>query len=513
MLPVSQVTCQMQFQRHNQLFTNGLLLLPNGSFAPGSLLVEGDLITRIFPEGESLPDVVTVDLAGRTLVPGFVDAHIHLSELALKRQRCDLAGAESAGEVVERLKKAKTPGGREAVVGVDWDESAWKNKSFPTRVSLDEVDRDRPVYARRICGHVGVVNSAFMALLDPSSDYVDRDSGVITEFAVESANQLSRPPATAIVPAVEEAIAELHSLGITGIHDIVGPHSYDAYLDGIHSSSLPLRIDVMLITDPDEFGRLAKKNPDIGGGRFRPAGIKLFSDGSFGGWTAALNSPYADKQTIGEFLLDEDELERTLRRCCDEGISCAVHAIGDRAIRTVLLQMAKFPSNPDLFRIEHAELIGWDELRMLEKTRVFLCMQPNFVRNWQQPGGLYETRLGRDRWFRCNLFRSLHDAGVDFMFSSDGMPPGPLYGAGGATSHPLQAERLSLAETIHAYTAAPSSYGAFKRNTGRLENGFLADLVVLSGDTSSGDPDLLEVDITFVGGKPVYRREGPDGFE
>ena len=496
-----------------KLFTNGLLLLPGGSFAPGSLLVEGDSIARVFPDGEPLPDVDTVDLAGRTLIPGFVDGHIHLSALALKRLRCDLAGAGSARGVVERLKAVKTPGEREAVVGVDWDESTWKNKFFPTRPMLDEVDRDRPVYARRICGHVGVVNSVFMALIDPPPGTIDRESGVITEFAVELANKLSRPPAAAIVPAIDEAIAELHRLGITGIHDILGTHFYDAYLDGVRTSRLPLRIDAMLVAGPREYRQLAEKASDIDEDLFRPAGIKLFADGSFGGWTAALNSPYSDSQTIGEFLLDEDELEHTLRRCCAEGISCAVHAIGDRAIRTVLLQMAKFPSNPDLFRIEHAELIGWDELRMLEKTRVFLCMQPNFVRNWQQPGGLYETRLGRDRSRRCNPFRSLRDAGVNYLFGSDGMPPGPLYGAGGATFHPLRTERLSLAETFETYTAAPSRYGNFRRNTGRLERGFLADLVVLSGDTGPGDPDLLEVDITYVGGEPVYRRGDPDGFD
>ncbi len=93
------------------LLTNGLLLLPDGRFTPGSLLVEGETITRVFPDGEVLPEVFTVDLAGRTLIPGFIDAHVHLSALALKRLRCDLAIAQSAQEIIERLKAAGPPDG------------------------------------------------------------------------------------------------------------------------------------------------------------------------------------------------------------------------------------------------------------------------------------------------------------------------------------------------------------------------------------------------------------------
>lgn len=488
------------------IYTNARLFQLDGSFAPGSLLVDGDTIADVLPAGETVSGARVVDLGGRTVIPGFVDSHIHLSSLALKRLRVDLAGAGGAGDVVAGLEAAAGDAGDSAVVGVDWDESTWKDHSFPTRVLLDGVSRDRPVYARRICGHVGVANTYLLSRLDAPSEFIDRESGTITESAVELANNICRPPAGSIVPAIGAAAAELFRLGITGIHDIVGTGDFDAYLDGIRACEAPLRVDALLVTGPDEFGPLAQKAADLDEYKFRPAGIKLFSDGSIGGWTAALHSSYSDSQTIGEFLLEERALEAALRSCCESGITCAVHAIGDRALRTVLLAMARFPTDSHLFRIEHAELTGWDELRLLGSTRISVSMQPNFVRNWQQPGGLYERRLGRDRCRRCNQFRTLRDLGVPFMFGSDGMPPGPLYGIGGATNHPVPSERLTLSEAILDYTAAPVTPAGFRRNSGRLAPGFLADLVVLSGDPGAGDPDRLVVEQTIAGGDVVYTR-------
>jgi predicted amidohydrolase YtcJ len=278
----------------------------------------------------------------------------------------------------------------------------------------------------------------------------------------------------------------------------------------VRASAAPIRIEGFAHVDPREYSGLTGRSSDIDGGRFRLAGVKVFADGSFGGRTAALHSSYSDDRTIGEFLLDEETLDNTLRRCCDAGVTCAVHAIGDRALRTVLLAMAKFPSDTNFFRIEHAELTGYDEVKLLEYSPVYLSMQPNFVRNWQEPGGLYETRLGPDRWGRCNRFRTLADAGVPYMFGSDAMPAGPLFGLRGATHHPVEEERLGLAEALLCYSARAAGLGARPGNSGELVSGRVADLVVISGDIDAGDPALLDVDQTWVGGRLVFCGEGPN---
>jgi predicted amidohydrolase YtcJ len=493
------------------LFTNGTLFMPDGRFERGALLVDGGVIAEVYASDgeEAPPSARIVDLRGRYLAPGFVDAHTHLMTLALGRLRCDLDGAASASDVERRLSDwigAGDSGDDRPVVGVGWDDSGWDNDALPTREALDAIAPRRPVFARRICGHLGVVNSAFLALLKGFEPLVDAETGLITEDAVFEANRLGFPSRDAVVPAVEAAIRGLHALGITGIHDVVSGNALDAYIDGIASSRARIRIDAMFCVGPEDFDSVAARTGTLGDDWFRPIGVKLFADGSFGARTAALNSSYSDAQTIGEFLLVEQEMARTFRTCAERGVVCAVHAVGDRAVRAVLLEMAKFPPDTDVFRIEHAELTGWDELRLLERSPVCLVMQPNFVRNWQHPGGLYETRLGKDRWRKCNRFASLRDAGVPYVFGSDGMPPGPLFGMRGATHHPVERERIPLGEAVSRYTAGPALFGRSSRRAGELAAGNVADLVILSGDHAGGDPDSLGVVETYVAGERVFPR-------
>lgn len=488
-----------------KLFTNASFFMPTGRFEPRSLLVEEETIAAVLQPGEEA-SAETIDLGGRCVIPGFIDSHIHLLPLALKELRCDLSTSRSAGDIVEALAAWAEENDDEIVVGVEWDESNWDERVVPTREMLDTAVPDRPAFARRICLHAGVVNTAFLKLLHGHEEFINRDTGFITEDALYEATRLSHPPADAIAAAMEGGIGALHRLGITAIHDIVLEHNYDAYLAGIRSSQLPLRIDALYDAPMDAFDRLAERAADIDDKFFRPAGIKIFSDGSLGGRTAALNSPYSDAHTIGEFLIDEKELSRQLRFCLEKGIACAVHAIGDRALRTVLLEMIQFP-DAGVFRVEHVELAGWDEIQMLKKAPVYLFVQPNFVRNWQAPGGIYEARLGKSRWERCNLFGSFAANGIPFAFGSDGMPPGPLYGIKGATEHPIPAERLSVADAIRRYTETAPAFGPHRRNTGRLEKGCPADLAVLSGDPLAEDLDNIQVDRTYFGGTLVFDRE------
>ena len=486
------------------LLTNAQLFRER-RFAPGSLLIEDGRIAEVTDGDVHIHGAEVIDMAGQYVLPGFVDGHFHLMMLALKRLRCDLSRAVSAQQVVERLSDwSHRDSG--AIVGVEWDESRWRDHTRPTRAMLDAISAERPVFARRICCHVGVANSALLDMLRARGDFVDADTGVITEAAVFEATRLTYPAQEGIVSGMEPAIRDLHALGVTGIHDIIDKSNYDAYLQGLRVSAVPLRIDGIMIAAPDELDGLKEQASDIGDDMLRIIGVKLFSDGSLGAHTAALNSPYSDAQTLGDFLLDESELHHTLSTCADRGITCAVHAIGDRAIRTVALEMAKFPRDVPRFRIEHAEVIGWDEMELLARAPVVLAMQPNFVRRWGEPGGLYEQRLGRSRWERCNPFRTLADGGVGYMFGSDGMPPGPLYGIAGATRHPVEKERLTVAEALERYTDWPNRLGAVPRPAGRLEAGNLADLVVLSGNPLAGDPDQIEVAGTWVGGGRVYGR-------
>ena len=487
--------------------------------------MQGDRIVDVTPveaapkDGER-SDVRVVSFPGAFVIPAFVDAHFHLLSLAHKSLRCDLAPAQSAAEVVARLEAyVRTQAGEGAVVGVDFDESDWTDRALPTREQLDAISPRRPLYARRVCCHVGVANSALLLRLKSPDRFIDRESGRIVEDAVFEANRLTRPPAPAQIHAIDGAIAHLHALGITAVHDIVDPGTLEVYVAGLTASSRPLRIDAFLHVAAEGFETARNQLIPLRRRGVRAVGIKIFADGSLGGRTAALNERYADGDGDGELLVDEEALREELEACAVRNIACAVHAIGDRALRTVLDAMAavraRYPAHAR-FRIEHAEVIGAEEMKRCEALRIPLVMQPNFVRNWGGEDGMYAERLGRARWERHNPFASLSRANLPVVFSSDGMPAGPLFGLRGATNHPNPRERIAAAEAFYRYTrAAADVFGPWEEDEserpvdGRIMAGGRSDLVVLSGNPLLADPDRLRVEATIAGGREVYRAPAP----
>lgn len=491
-------------------------------FEPRTIWIRDDRIVEVLP-GVAAPspgardDVRVVDAGGTFAIPAFVDAHFHLLSLAHKGLRCDLGGATGAADVESRL-AAHASGndspGDGAVVGVDFDESDWEDAALPTRAGLNRISTTHPVYARRVCGHVGVANDALLQALAPRlatpARFIDFETGRITEDAVFEANRLTRPADEAVVAAMDGAVAHLHALGVTAIHDIVDPDTIGVYGAGLRASRRPLRIDAYLHTTTREYEaareRFDAMDPARGPGHVRAVGIKIFSDGSLGARTAALHAPYADADTTGELLVERNALAEELSVCAKRGIACAVHAIGDRALATVLDAMGDARARagtPARFRVEHAEVIGEGELERIVRLGIPLVMQPNFVRNWGGEGGLYEQRLGRARWERNNPFATLVQMGASVVFSSDGMPPGPLYGLKGATHHAVVRERIGAVDALRRYTTAASALGASRAPT--IAAGAPADLVLLSGNPLFADLDGLRIEATFAEGKEVYR--------
>jgi predicted amidohydrolase YtcJ len=497
-----------------KIFKNGHFFTRQGTFAKGALTVRGNRIGRIYNEDEPLPgrdeNIEHIDLGGKYMLPGFVDAHFHISSLALKSLRCDLGIAGSAAESIELL--SQWPGRRDTqvLVGVDWDESRWQDRQFPTRDMLDRIDSKRPIFARRICSHVGVVNTVFARMLEAEGVKVDAETGVIEEDAVYSANKMSAPDDASFVASFDGAITELHRLGITGVHDIIEADRFDLYLEGIRRAENPIRIKGYVTTAPKKFTQFRETAGIMDEQFFELKGVKLFLDGSIGGWTAALNEPYNDSPKKGDLLLQEDKLKRILDGCIENNTGCAIHTIGDHALRTALQLLVGYPADSHGFRIEHAEIIGPQELKLLEQAPVYVIMQPNFIRNWGTPGGLYETKLGKERLRLCNRFRTLHDNGIKFCFSSDVMPAGPLYGLKGAIQHPVSTERLTPGEALLYYTTRTHELSGSPAGYGVLEEGSPADFIVLSGNPLEEDPDTMNVLKTFVAGCCVYDADTGD---
>ncbi len=493
----------------NRIFANGWVFTPNGDFKKASVIVEDTVIRGVVEPGESLLDddgaAQRIDLEGAYVLPGFVDSHIHLSALALNRLRCDLSTATSARDLCERMAlwAGAHPDGP-MLVGVDFDESGWENAQLPTRVMLDGVDNRRPVLARRICGHIGVVNTPLVQRLQKRPGLVDEDTGVVREHVLWEAGRLWTADPADVKRSYQAAIEGLHRLGITTIHDIVERDNFETYVEGVSKSAAPLRIDALVHTNPRDLEYYRRTCVESGALDFRVVGVKCFLDGSLGGRTAALNADYNDGPGWGTLLMRREVLHALADECFENGHVLAVHAIGDRAIDLAASALRDFPKGTRQFRLEHCEVSGPTQIENLRWAPVFLSLQPNFLRRWGGPGGLNERRLGTGRNQWCNPYRSFLDTGLDCVFGSDGMPPGPLYGLKGAIEHPLQAQRLSPKEAIACYTSRPHALEAHRRNAGVLENGRVADMVVLDRNPMTEDLDTVEVSKTVIGGQIVF---------
>ncbi|MCI0452132.1 MAG: amidohydrolase family protein [Candidatus Latescibacteria bacterium] len=504
-------------------------------FEPRTIWVRDGRIVEVLPgvaapQPGARPDVRVFDATGKFVAPAFVDAHFHLIALANKSLRVDLSAATSAHDVVAALssrprvlsschpasKDAGAPPRRhprplleDAIVGVDFDESDWRDATLPTRADLNAVSGTQPVYARRVCCHVGVANDVLLKALAARvpARLVDHETGRIIEDAVFEANRLTRPPFDAVAAAVDGAVAHLHSLGITAIHDIVDPDTIDVYAAGLGASRRPLRIDGYLHLPARDYETARACFDAIDPARVRAAGIKIFSDGSMGARTAALHDPYADAETLGDLLVETRALEAEIASCAEQGIECAIHAIGDRALSTVLDAIETTRAR---VRVEHAEVIAERDVERIARMGIPLVMQPNFVRNWGGEGGLYERRLGRARWERNNPFATLLRTGARVVFSSDGMPAGPLFGLKGATHHAVERERIGAVDGFRRYTTAAAAMWTARENGPAIEAGARADLVVFSGNPLISDTDRLRVEATFAEGREVFRAPALD---
>ena len=492
------------------LFENGWIYTSDRGFRHGSIFTRGEKIAAVLfddedPTNPGANKLDVVDLKDGYILPGFVDTHLHLTSIALKSARCDLSAAESADDVGSLLADWAEAHDTSHVMGVEWDETFWSDPTLPTRSMLDGIDSTRPVLARRICGHVGVANTPMLAKLAEHSDLIDSDTGFLREHALWEAGRLCEPDLRVLHDGMEAAIRSLHKLGITAIHDIVEPAKFESYVAGFKNSQAPLRIDMLLHTHPDELPGFTEKVIDSDSEYLRVSGVKCFLDGSFGGRSAALNAPYEGSgDETGMLLLSDEELASIVRASLARECSCAIHAIGDRAIDQALSALRDVPGDAENFRIEHCELIGPDQLNRLKDSPVFLAMQPNFVRKWGSRAGTYGQLLGEERARYCNPWRSLADAGVSFVFGSDGMPPGPLFGLSGATQHPVEEQRLGAEEAITRYCVEPNWVGLHKRAAGVNDRDMLADMVVLSDDPLGGRFDDIAVQKTVVGGEVVY---------
>jgi predicted amidohydrolase YtcJ len=504
--------------------------------ADGEILGIGDSgpMDRAFPGAER------IDLEGRTILPGMIDAHGHLYGLALAYSQADLVGTASKSEVLERLQRfaADLPEG-EWLLGRGWDQNDWPEPVFPGREDLDAEFPDRPVWLIRIDGHAGWANSAALAQADRdlSGDWqiegghIQRDaegqaSGILIDKAMAWVAGAVPPPSEPVIDVtLDRAVETLVSLGLTGVHDPgVNRAVVDRYREKIRDGSMPLRVYAMADGAGETLDWLCAEGPvNHSSGRLVMRSVKLYADGALGSRGAALLEDYSDDPGNQGLLFDTDaDLEAKMRRAMSCGLQLGVHAIGDRTNRQVLDTYAallpEFPDNPGRHRIEHAQVLYSADIPRFAELGVIAAMQPIHATSDMYWAG---ERLGPARLPGAYAWNSVLRSGAVLAFGSD-FPVeavNPMLGIYAAiTRQDLEGwpdggwqaeERLARADAVRAFTL-DAAYAAFMEGeVGSLETGKRADFIVLDRDLMlipALEVPQARVLQTWVDGQRVFER-------
>ena len=488
------------------------------------------------------PGTKVIDLAGRRLVPGFNDAHVHFYYGGRDLSSVHLRDARSEDEFRSRIAAfaAKLPSGR-WITGGAWDHENWTPARLPTRQLVDSVTGDHPLLVTRLDGHMSLANGVTLKLAgitrktdDPPGGTIVRDAngdptGVLKDAAQELAERVMPAPGEEeIAEAVRAAMRYANERGVTSVQDMSAePAVLRVYEKLLHAGALTVRISGH--QPLADWKRLADigVTADFGGDKLHIGGLKGFADGSLGSTTALFFHPYLDAPNTNGLanaeMIPESKMRDHILAADRAGLQVAVHAIGDKANATIL-DMYELAEKQDgardrRFRIEHAQHLRQRDIPRFAALHVIASMQPYHAID---DGRWAAKRVGPDVLKGTYAFRSLLDSGAVLAFGSDWdvAPMDPLLGIyAAATRRTLDGknpngwypeQKIRVAEALRAYTYG-SAYASFDEGLkGSIEPGKLADFAVLGADILAIAPEKIaevKVSATVFDGRVVYERK------
>jgi predicted amidohydrolase YtcJ len=466
-----------------------------------------------------------INFHGRTVLPGFQDSHIHLLNYGMLLRTLDLLRSRSIEEIKRRITKWTATRSPDAwVLGRGWDDEKLREHRYPTRDDLDPATSN-PVFLKRICGHIAVANSAALSLTgidnlspNPTGGEIVRDSqgrpnGVLKETAMELVEKAIPESMDQTKKALVYASEKLARLGLTSLHCIISSLTeLNALRELKKDQKIPQSIYAIIPAKLADSVALFEPSRERSRSSFHVGGVKLYLDGSLGARTAALNEPYHDDSTSsGMLVMSHEELKEIASKAKKSQFQLCIHAIGDKAV-DLAVQILGDNFGPEgcrqlRHRIEHSSIVNRNSKKEMRRLGIIASIQPRFVYSDQWAN----DRLGRGRLPLLYPFGSMNKAGIMLTAGSD-CPvedPNPFEGIWSAVARPGldKKERLSVSETLIAYTKNPA-YASFSEDfRGGLGPGNVADMVVLDRDPYESSLKSLRgtrVVNTIIEGKVVF---------
>ena len=503
--------------------------------ANGYTLVDEDLVqfsTLIIKNGKVLEigddsllnnhNGKKIDVAGKTLLPGLIDAHGHVMGLGYQELQVNLMGIETLEETLEVIKQyAESNPDLEWIQGRGWNQTLWPENEFPTAKDLDKIVADRPVWLSRVDGHAGWGNSLAMRLGGISKDTPEVQGGKIirdnngnaTGIFIDAAEgyiQSIVPEPTVLERslALEKALKLMAKMGITSVHDAgIGVDTWEMYKQFADGEKLTTRIYSMISGTGDTFDELSTSGPikSYANDLLALRSVKIYSDGALGSRGAAMIEEYSDDPgNYGLLFMNQNDMNAMVSKVVGKGFQANIHAIGDAGNRQVLYALEYAQKKYEAFdlrnRIEHAQIVSLDDIPRFAELNVIASMQPTHATSDKN---MAEDRVGPIRieggyaWQKYLNQGTIVAAGSDFPVEHSN----PFYGLYSAVTRMdhhgnpeggwYPEEKMSRIEAFRAFTI-DAAYAAHQEHVlGSLEVGKWADFIII-------DKDYFEIDVAYI---------------
>ncbi|MGN0317115.1 MAG: amidohydrolase [Lachnospira sp.] len=524
----------------DQVFLNGRIytMKSEGDTVEAVAVMNGKIVwTGSTEEAKTIDAKEVIDLQGKCVIPAFEDTHMHITHTRDRFKQIDLSGCTSLAEINEVLKakdKVLKPG--EWIVGYRIHIEKLADGRFPTKVDLDKVSTERPIYVSSYCGHAAMANSKCLEITGIKKGFVPPEGAFIDVDENGEPTGILREHISAYIMKFVGPLYQTYEDELDGLMQVLNKYASYGYTtiqsnemqpDGEdtvrqlttlkNEGKLPVRV-ILDYTNfsPNYLGIISGFGDDM----LKAGSHKFFVDGSMNSHTAAMIEPYDNEpKTTGQLIYPTDqEFIDAVKKAYDYGDSIAAHTIGDYAMDLMIraIKNCYIPGDPRRFRIIHAMLVNEEQLEELQKLPVILDTQPNFLLNWVNS---CKQNIGEERAKLFLPYKTYLEKGLRVTGGSDSPVEmfNPFVGIQCAVTRQDMSgspeeifepqERISTYEAVCLYT----KYAAYSCNEedikGTVEPGKVADFAVLNTDIFKAEPSTIKditVARTILGGRTVY---------